>query len=100
VCPELVGPRFSRSFQQTPSWGIPTTGIPTTLGRTQRTVVVAFAWVLASGEDITPIPGTKRQSYLEENAAAADIALTPGEKRELDALFPIGAAAGERYSEA
>jgi aryl-alcohol dehydrogenase-like predicted oxidoreductase len=85
---------LSRSFQQTPSWGI-----PTTLGRTQRTVVVAFAWVLASGEDITPIPGTKRRSYLEENAAAADIALTPGEKRELDALFPIGAAAGERYSE-
>jgi aryl-alcohol dehydrogenase-like predicted oxidoreductase len=55
---------LSRSFQQTPSWGI-----PTTLGRTQRTVVVAFAWVLASGEDISPTPGTKRQSYLEESAA-------------------------------
>jgi aryl-alcohol dehydrogenase-like predicted oxidoreductase len=56
-------------------------------------------WVLAPGEEIRRIPGTRRQSYLEEKAAAADIALTPGEKRELEAVLPIGAVAGERSSE-
>lgn len=60
---------------------------------------LALAWVLASGEDIVPIPGTKRRAYLEENVASAGIALTANEKRSLDALFPIGSAVGERYTE-
>jgi len=59
---------------------------------------LALAWVLAQGEDIVPIPGTKRVRYLEENAAAAAMTLSPAELEALDAVFPKGAAAGERYA--
>jgi aryl-alcohol dehydrogenase-like predicted oxidoreductase len=58
---------------------------------------LSLAWVLAKGDDIVPIPGTKRRTYLESNAAAVDIQLTPQELAALDAAFPIGAAAGARY---
>jgi aryl-alcohol dehydrogenase-like predicted oxidoreductase len=58
---------------------------------------LALAWVLARGDDIVPIPGTKRRSYLEENAAAAEIELTPDELERLEQAFPAGAAAGDRY---
>jgi aryl-alcohol dehydrogenase-like predicted oxidoreductase len=58
---------------------------------------LALAWLLAKGEDIVPIPGTKRQKYLEANAAAVDISLAPADVAALDAAFPIGSAAGERY---
>jgi aryl-alcohol dehydrogenase-like predicted oxidoreductase len=58
---------------------------------------IALAWVLARGDDIVPIPGTKRRSYLEENAAAAEIELTPDELERLEQAFPAGAAAGDRY---
>src|SRR3954447_17100834 len=61
---------------------------------------LALAWVLARGHDIVPIPGTKRRPYLEENAAAAEMALTMGDLAEIDASMPAGAAAGERYAEA
>jgi aryl-alcohol dehydrogenase-like predicted oxidoreductase len=61
---------------------------------------LALAWVLAQGEDIVPIPGTKRRSYLEVNAASADIALTGDELRMIDQIFPLHAAAGPRYPEA
>ena len=61
---------------------------------------IALAWVMAQGEDIVPIPGTKRRSYLEENAAAESIALTVSDLRRLAAAFPKGAAAGERYQAA
>ncbi|MDH6462439.1 aryl-alcohol dehydrogenase-like predicted oxidoreductase [Micromonospora sp. A200] len=60
----------------------------------------ALAWLLAQGEDILPIPGTKRVRYLEENAAAADIRLTPEQRDRLGAAVPAGAVAGERYPEA
>jgi aryl-alcohol dehydrogenase-like predicted oxidoreductase len=59
---------------------------------------LALAWVLAKGEDLVPIPGTKRRKYLEENAAAADIKLTPAEVAELEAAMPQTEIAGERYS--
>ena len=59
---------------------------------------LALAWVLAQGDDIVPIPGTKRRSYLEQNAAAADIELTEDELARIDAEVP--AAAGARYDEA
>ena len=59
---------------------------------------LALAWVLARGDDIVPIPGTKRVSYLEENVVAAEIELTADELRELDDAFPPGAAAGDRYA--
>lgn len=58
---------------------------------------LALAWVLGQGREIVPIPGTKRLRYLEENLGAATVTLTDGEKREIDALLPPGAAAGERY---
>jgi aryl-alcohol dehydrogenase-like predicted oxidoreductase len=60
----------------------------------------ALAWLLAQGDDILPIPGTKRVKYLEENAAAADIALTPAQVAALSAAVPVGAVAGDRYPEA
>src|SRR6266851_4744501 len=58
---------------------------------------LALAWVLARGRDIVPIPGTKRRRYIEDNAAAAALPLSAAEVSELDALFPIGNAAGTRY---
>lgn len=61
---------------------------------------LALAWVLAQGEDLVPIPGTKRRKYLELNAAAVEVKLSAQELAELDAVFPFGAAAGQRYPEA
>lgn len=58
---------------------------------------LALAWVLAQGEYIVPIPGTKRRTYLEENLRSLDVVLTAQELAELDAVFPFHAAAGERY---
>ncbi|MFC4590024.1 aldo/keto reductase [Sphaerisporangium corydalis] len=58
---------------------------------------LALAWVLARGEDIVVIPGTKRRSYLEANAAAAEITLTPGDLAAIDAVAPPGVAHGDRY---
>lgn len=60
---------------------------------------IALAWVLAQGEDIVPIPGTKRIKYLEENAKAVEISLTREELLQLSTAIPIGAAAGLRYPE-
>jgi aryl-alcohol dehydrogenase-like predicted oxidoreductase len=60
---------------------------------------VAIAWVLAQGPDVVPIPGAKRRTWLEENARAAEIALTAAEIAALSAAFPPGAAAGTRYPE-
>jgi aryl-alcohol dehydrogenase-like predicted oxidoreductase len=60
---------------------------------------LALAWVLAQGDDIVPIPGTKRRKYLEENAAAVDLKLTPDDLRLLSEVFPSGAASGLRYPE-
>ncbi|MFH9670765.1 aldo/keto reductase [Streptomyces sp. NPDC017405] len=59
---------------------------------------LAIAWVLAQGEDLVPIPGTKRRAYLEQNAAAVDIELTPQDLARIDAELPE--AAGDRYDEA
>jgi aryl-alcohol dehydrogenase-like predicted oxidoreductase len=58
---------------------------------------LALAWVLAQGDDIVAIPGTKRRSYLEQNAAAADITLNAADLAALEAAVPRDAAAGERY---
>ncbi|MGA3195013.1 MAG: aldo/keto reductase [Terriglobales bacterium] len=60
---------------------------------------LALAWVLAQGGDIVPIPGTKRRKYLEENVGAIDVELSADEIRSLNEVFPVGAAAGERYPE-
>jgi aryl-alcohol dehydrogenase-like predicted oxidoreductase len=61
---------------------------------------LALAWVLARGEDIVPIPGTKRRKYLEQNAAAVDVSLTEDEIQQIETVFPPDAAAGARYPEA
>jgi aryl-alcohol dehydrogenase-like predicted oxidoreductase len=58
---------------------------------------LALAWVLAQGDDIVPIPGTKRRKYLEENTAAAAVVISEAEKAEIAEALPKGAAAGERY---
>jgi len=60
---------------------------------------LALAWLLHQGDDIVPIPGTKRRKYLEENAAAADITLTDEDLRRIEEAMPRGSAAGERYTE-
>lgn len=59
---------------------------------------LALAWVLAKGDDVVPVPGTKRRKYLEQNAAAADIVLTREEIAELEAAIPQSEVVGERYS--
>jgi aryl-alcohol dehydrogenase-like predicted oxidoreductase len=61
---------------------------------------LALAWVLAQGEDIVPIPGTKRRKYLEENIGALEVEITPEDLRRIDEIAPKGVAAGTRYSEA
>lgn len=60
---------------------------------------LALAWVLAQGDDLAPIPGTKRRKYLEENVAAADLQLSPQEIEEIGNVVPPEEIAGERYSE-
>jgi aryl-alcohol dehydrogenase-like predicted oxidoreductase len=59
---------------------------------------LALAWLLAKGEEVVPIPGTKRRKYLEENAAAADIKLSPAEVAEIEAAVPEDQVAGDRYA--
>jgi aryl-alcohol dehydrogenase-like predicted oxidoreductase len=61
---------------------------------------LALAWVLAQGEDIVPIPGTKRRKYLEENVGALDVRITPQDLARIDEIAPKGVAAGTRYPEA
>ena len=60
---------------------------------------LALAWVLAQGEDIVPIPGTKRRSYVEENLAAAALELSPAELAQVEAAAPCEAVAGTRYTD-
>jgi len=60
---------------------------------------LALAWVLAQGDEVVPIPGTKRRKYLEENAAAVNLNLTSDDLRQLGEVFPSGAASGLRYPE-
>ncbi len=60
---------------------------------------LALAWVLAQGDDVVPIPGTKRRKYLEENVGSVDVELTASDLKEISAAAPHGAAAGSRYPE-
>jgi aryl-alcohol dehydrogenase-like predicted oxidoreductase len=59
---------------------------------------LALAWVLAQGNDIVPIPGTKRRKYLEENLGALDVNLNDSDLRRIDQALPRGAATGARYA--
>ena len=60
---------------------------------------LALAWVLLQGDDIVPIPGTKRRNYLEENIAAGAVAISAAEMAEIAEVLPKGAACGGRYPE-
>jgi aryl-alcohol dehydrogenase-like predicted oxidoreductase len=60
---------------------------------------LALAWLLAQGEDVVPIPGTKRERYLEQNAGALDVKLSEGDLSQLDELLPVGSATGPRYAD-
>lgn len=60
---------------------------------------VALAWLLAQGDDIVPIPGTKKTKYLEENLASVDLTLSEGDRQDLTAVFQAGITAGTRYPE-
>jgi aryl-alcohol dehydrogenase-like predicted oxidoreductase len=59
---------------------------------------LALAWVLAQGDDLVPIPGTKRRRHLDENVAALEVKLTPGDLARIDRVVPPGVAAGTRYA--
>lgn len=89
--PRFQGENFQRNLDLVAS----VEGIAEEKGRTQGQV--ALAWVLSRGEDVVPIPGTKRRRYLEENAESADVELTEEELGRLEQAFPKGVAAGERY---
>ncbi len=60
---------------------------------------LALAWLLYQGDDIVPIPGTKRREYLEENAAAADVELDDEDLKRIEEVAPKDVAAGERYAD-
>jgi aryl-alcohol dehydrogenase-like predicted oxidoreductase len=60
---------------------------------------LALAWVMHQGQDVVPIPGTKRRSYLQENVDASELELSSEDLRRIDELAPVGAAAGERYAD-
>jgi aryl-alcohol dehydrogenase-like predicted oxidoreductase len=60
---------------------------------------LALAWVLAQGEDLVPIPGTKRRKYLDDNLGALDVSLSPADLARIDEIAPRGIAAGPRYAE-
>jgi len=60
---------------------------------------IALAWLLHQGTDVVPIPGTKRRRYLEENVAAAELALSAQELEQLDRALPRGGAQGPRYNQ-
>jgi len=60
---------------------------------------LALAWLLHQGEDVAPIPGTRRIGYLEENVGAAAVELSAADLGRIEALAPVGAAVGERYAD-
>ena len=94
-----VSPRFRReNFDRNLALVARVREMASDLGCTP--VQLALAWVLARGDDVAPIPGTKRVKYLEENVGAVEVRLSDDDLRALDDLFPVGVTAGERYAEA
>ena len=89
-------PRFQEgNFEQNVALVQRVAEVAREIGRTPAQV--ALAWVLAQGEDIVPIPGSKRRSHLEDNVTAAEIQLTEEQIRNLEQALPKDAAAGKRY---
>jgi len=92
--PRFQGDNFARNLKLVDE----VTAIASEKGATPAQI--ALAWLLARGDDIVPIPGTKRRRYLEENLKALDVQLTAVDMRRIEEVFPAGAAAGKRYPEA
>ena len=92
--PRLQGENFDANLRATT--------VITTLAAQRRVLAgqLALAWVLQRGEDIVPIPGTKRRKYLEQNLGALDIELSADDLKRINEVAPQGAAAGTRYPEA
>jgi aryl-alcohol dehydrogenase-like predicted oxidoreductase len=90
--PRFQGTAFSRNLEMVGSIRAIAAAKGCTPGQ------LALAWVLAQGEDVIPIPGTKKVRYLEENVAAVDIVLTAADLAAIDKALPAGAAVGERYA--
>ncbi len=91
MSPRFQGENFARNLTLVDKVRTLATEIGCTPGQ------LALAWVLAQGEDIVPIPGTKRRSYLDENAGALAVRLGPAQLAALDAAFPFNVASGDRY---
>ncbi|WP_416311382.1 aldo/keto reductase [Pseudomonas sp. W03] len=92
VSPRFTGENFAKNLQLVEKIG------ELAAARGVKPSQLALAWVLAQGEHLVPIPGTKQRKYLEENVAAVTLELSAAELAEIDAIFPVGAAAGGRYS--
>jgi aryl-alcohol dehydrogenase-like predicted oxidoreductase len=91
--PRFQGENFARNLALVDRIGV----IASEKGVTKSQL--ALAWVLAQGDDIVPIFGTKRRSYLADNLGAVDVVLSPADLARIDSVAPKGAAAGERYPE-
>ena len=91
MSPRFQGENFARNLTLVDKVRTLATEIGCTPGQ------LALAWVLAQGEDIVPIPGTKRRSYLDENTGALAVRLGPAQLAALDAAFPFNVASGDRY---
>jgi aryl-alcohol dehydrogenase-like predicted oxidoreductase len=91
--PRFQGENFNKNLQLVEQ----VKAIAATKGVTSSQL--ALAWLLAQGQDIVPIPGTKRRTYLEENVAATEIKLTPDELQQIEAVAPKGLTAGDRYAD-
>lgn len=91
MSPRFQGENFARNLALVEKVKALAAEIGCTLGQ------LALAWVLAQGDDIVPIPGTKRRRYLDENVGALAVRLSPAQLAALDAAFPFNAAAGDRY---
>jgi len=91
--PRFQGDNFTKNLELVERLKSIATGKGITSGQ------LALAWVLAQGEDIIPIPGTKRRKYLEENSAAGSVVISEGEMTEIKNALPKGAATGDRYPE-
>jgi aryl-alcohol dehydrogenase-like predicted oxidoreductase len=94
IAPRFQGDNFQRNLD-----------LVSRIGEMARTkgctsAQLALAWVLAQGDDVVPIPGTKRRKYLEQNIGALDVGLTADDLKAIDAVCPPGSAAGTRYPEA
>lgn len=89
--PRFQGENFSKNLQLVEQ----VKAIATEKGVTPSQL--ALAWLLAQGNDIVPIPGTKRRTYLEENMAATDVTFTPADLQRIEAVAPKGMTAGDRY---